>query len=390
MSGVDVAIIGAGPYGLSLAAHLVKKGRKEIRVFGEPMGSWKNYMPAGMLLKSYPWASNISDPDHHFTLEHFYAEQGVSYHEYLTAVPLEMFIAYGEAFQQRYVPFVERRMLVSLQQTCTGFKARFDDDETVQARRAIVAVGMTPFKYLPPIANGLPAEVISHSGDYGPFDPLIGKKVAVIGGGSSAIDLAAFLHESGIDVTLITRSPELPFAAPIQLRSRLKRAIAPDSGIGEGWRVIVCSYMPWLINMMPEEIRLRAAYAKIYGPAGGVFMRDRVVGKVPTLLGRHITEIKARDKVYLKLSGGEKKNEVFSVDHVVFATGYKPDVDRLGFLDPSIKTRLRQTKEAPHLSRHYETSVPGLYFIGPVAAPSFGPVCRFVHGTYHPARHLSA
>jgi cation diffusion facilitator CzcD-associated flavoprotein CzcO len=389
MSGVDTTIIGAGPYGLALAAHLVKRGGNDIRVFGEPMGSWKNHMPAGMLLKSYPWASNIADPDSHFTVKNFCTMQGVPYHDYLTAVPLETFIEYGEAFQQRYVPFVERRMLVALQKTSTGFSARFDNDETVHARRVIIAVGISPFKYLPPIANGFPPEAISHSADYGPFDRLVGKRVAVIGSGSSATDLAALLHESGIAVTLIARSPKLDFAGSPRVPSWIERAIAPDSGIGEGWSMGVCARAPWLVNMMPEDIRLRLAYTKALGPLGGAFMRDRVIGKFATLLARHISEIKVRDKVHLKLSGG-KKNEIVTADHVVFATGYKPDIDRLGFLDQPIAAEIRKTRKAPRLSHHYESSVPGLYFIGPAAAPSFGPVCRFVFGSFHPARHLSA
>ena len=390
MRGVDIAIIGAGPYGLALAAHLVKGGRHDIRVFGEPMGSWKNNMPARMLLKSYPWASNIADPESKFTIKNFCTKQRISYHDYLTAVSLETFIQYGEAFQQRYVPFVERRMLVSLQKNSAGFVARFDDDETVHARQVVVAVGLSPFQYLPPITNGLPVEVVSHSGDYGPFDRLAGKRVVVIGSGSSATDLAAFLHESGIAVTIIARSPKLDFAGTPKVRSRVKRAIAPDSGIGEGWTMGVCARAPWLVNMMPEDIRFRLAYTKALGPLGGAFMQDRVIGKFPIMLGRHLVEIKARDRVYLKLNGGEKKNEVVTADHVVFATGYKPDVARLVFLDPSIAKQLRQTRQAPHLSRRYESSVPGLHFIGPAAAPSFGPVCRFVFGSFHPARDLSA
>jgi thioredoxin reductase len=388
MKGVDTAIIGAGPYGLALAAHLVKRGR-EIRIFGEPMGSWKNNMPAGMLLKSYPWASNIADPHSQFTVKEYCASHGVPYHDYFTAVPIETFIDYGEAFQRRYVPFVERRVLVALQKNSAGFIARLDNDETFHARRVVIAVGMTPFKALPSISNGLPAEVCSHSGDYGPLDRLAGKRVAVIGGGSSAIDLATLAHEAGIDVTLIARNPELPFAGLPRMRSVIERVMAPDSGIGESWAMGVCARAPWLVNKLPESIRLRLAYTKGLGPLGGAFMRERLVD-IPTILGQYVTEIKARDKVFLRLKGGERKNDVFAVDHVVFATGYKPDVSRLGFLDPQILGQIRRTITAPHLSRHYESSVQGLYFIGPSAAPSFGPVCRFVYGSYHPARHLSA
>jgi hypothetical protein len=98
-------------------------------------------MPAGMLLKSYPWASNIADPESRFTVKHFCTKQGIPYHDYLTSVPLETFIEYGETFQERYVPFVERRMLVSLQKNSAGFVARFEDDETVHAPRVVIAVG---------------------------------------------------------------------------------------------------------------------------------------------------------------------------------------------------------------------------------------------------------
>ena len=69
MASCDVAVIGAGPYGLSAAAHLRTVKGLEVRLFGEPMSFWDRHMPAGMLLRS-PWeASHISDPDGAFTLD---------------------------------------------------------------------------------------------------------------------------------------------------------------------------------------------------------------------------------------------------------------------------------------------------------------------------------
>jgi cation diffusion facilitator CzcD-associated flavoprotein CzcO len=105
---VDVAVIGAGPYGLSLAAHLGARG-VEYRIFGETMRSWKSNMPPGMLLKSYPWASCLSDPSSEFSVKSFCTERALPYHDVMMPLPLDRFIQYGEAFQARYVPAGARR-----------------------------------------------------------------------------------------------------------------------------------------------------------------------------------------------------------------------------------------------------------------------------------------
>lgn len=57
-----VAIIGAGPYGLSIAAHLRAYGIP-FRIFGAPLDSWRRHMPVGMMLKSDGFASSLSAPD---------------------------------------------------------------------------------------------------------------------------------------------------------------------------------------------------------------------------------------------------------------------------------------------------------------------------------------
>jgi thioredoxin reductase len=354
------------------------------------MGAWKNNMPAGMLLKSYPWASNLSDAESAFSAKRFCTERGLPYDDVLIALPRETFIAYGEAFQARFVPSVENKMLVSLKPIAAGFEARFDDDETISARRVVVAIGLSAFKYMPPFASHLPTELISHSGDYGPLDSLEGKRVVVVGSGSSATDLCALLHERGTTVSLVARASKLVFAGAPRLRSAFERATAPDSGIGEGWTMEVCATAPWVVNRMPTNIRIRLANTKALGPLGGAFMRDRVIGKFPQLLGRTISEITRRgDTVEMRLIASDGLTDTVHADHVIFATGYKTDVSRLSFLDRSVTSRMRLTGTAPLLSQHYESSIPGLHLIGPAAAFSFGPVCRFVFGTFHPARHLT-
>jgi len=386
---VDVAVIGAGPYGLSLAAHLRRRA-VEHRIFGEPMGPWKTNMPPGMLLKSYPWATNLSDPDSEFDLKRFCAERALPYHDELMPLPLQRFVDYGEAFQSRYVPAVERKSLIGLEPGAGCLRATFDDGETVEARRVVVSIGLSPFKRLPPEAALLPADLCSHSSEYGSLDGLDGREVVVVGSGSSASDLAALIHERGIAVSLVVRRPKLQFADGPRHRSWLSRAIAPMSGIGHGWTLATCAKYPQLIQHLSKDLRIRLANHRALGPLGGAFVRDRVVGKIPALLGQEIRYVETHNgKVMLNLvdSGGAERS--MKADHVIFATGYKIDISRLRFLKPTLLQRLQLIDGAPQLSGHYETTVPGLHFIGPAAANSFGPVCRFVHGTDHSARHLA-
>jgi thioredoxin reductase len=386
---VDVAVIGAGPYGLSLAAHL-RARRVEHRIFGEPMGSWKHNMPSGMLLKSYPWATSLSDPRTEYGLKQFCTERALPYHDELMPMPLSRFIEYGDAFRRRYVPTVERKTLMALEPSAGCFRAAFDDGETVHARRVVIAIGLNPFKRLPQEAADLPADLCSHSSEYGSLELLDGKQVIVVGSGSSATDLAALLRESGISVSLVARAPRLDFADRPRHRTLFERATSPMCGIGHGWTLGACAKYPQLVRLLSDDRRIRLANARELGPLGGAFVKDRVVGKVPVWLGRALQSTKTRNgKVLLDLVDAGGTRHSMQADHVIFATGYKIDVGQLGFLNRTLLRQICLVARAPKLSAHYETSVPGLHFIGPAAANSFGPVCRFVYGTYHPARHLA-
>lgn len=386
---VDVAIVGAGPYGLSLAAHLGARGI-EHRIFGEPMGAWKANMLPGMLLKSYPWATSLSDAASAFTIKKFCLERALPYHDELTPLPIERFLQYAEVFHARYAPHVERKLLATLQPAPAGFHARFSDGETIFARRVVVAIGLQAFRRLPQEAAQLSAEMHSHSGDYGPLDALDGQEVVVVGSGSSATDLAAMLNDRGISVSLVARASHLDFAARPRTRSLLERTIAPTSGIGQGWTAGACARYPQLIRLLPDDQRVQIANGKVWGPVGSAFARERVIGRVPLWLGRSLRKIGTQgDKVALDLTDQAGASHTLRCDHVIFATGYGIDANRLDFLDHKILSQMRLIEKSPELSSHYETSVPGLHFIGPAAANSFGPVCRFVYGAQHAAVHLT-
>src|SRR5215469_9847821 len=165
MTTCNTAIIGAGPYGLSIAAYLKALG-VEFRIFGKPMDTWFSHMPKGMRLKSEGFASSLYDPGSNFTLAAYCKEKGVPYADIGLPVPLETFSSYGIAFQRRLVPHVEERMVVSLQRCATGYQIQLDNGEAAIFKRVVVAVGLTHFAYVPEVLRGLPDQYVSHSSDH--------------------------------------------------------------------------------------------------------------------------------------------------------------------------------------------------------------------------------
>src|SRR5262245_14852482 len=144
----SVAIIGAGPNGLSIAAHLRARGIS-YRIFGTPVDTWRRHMPAGMMLKSDGFASNLCGPDGQGTLAAYCAERGIPYHPTKIAVSLELFIDYALDFQQRFVPDVEDRQVVAVDKAGDGFTLTLDGGETFTADFVVGAVGITHFGQIP-------------------------------------------------------------------------------------------------------------------------------------------------------------------------------------------------------------------------------------------------
>lgn len=386
---VDVAIIGAGPYGLSIAAHLAGRGL-EFRIFGSPMHTWRTSMPEGMVLKSEGNASNLYDPAEEFTLARFCADQGLPYQDLGWPVPLTTFIDYGIAFQQRYVPRLEDRHVSQVLPTDYGFEVVLSDGEVAHARRVIVAAGIRCYEYMPAELAHLPAELASHSARHVKMEPLAGREVAVIGGGASAVNLAALLHKSHAKVTLIARRPFIDYCGPPSARTLVERVKEPESGLGTGWRSWACCTMPMVFHAMPEVFRLMVV-RKHLPAAPGWTLQPQVDGVVPTILGATIgraMDVGGRVKLELDLLGGEKR--ILNADHVIAGTGYRVDMRRLEFFGPQLLDRLDCINHTPRLSKSFESSIPGLHFVGTAAANSFGPLLRFAYGAKFVAPRLAA
>jgi hypothetical protein len=386
----DVAIIGAGPYGLSIAAHLESQG-VDFRIFGTPMHTWRSHMPHGMFLKSEGCASNLFDPTGRYPLKQFCAEEGIPYAEYNVPVSLTAFTQYGLSFQRRFVPTVEDVLVTALDQRSSLFELQLASGETLKARRVVIATGVAHARFVPPELGALPAELLSHSSRHHDLSGFKGRNVTVIGGGQSALETAALLHEAGADVLLVARRSslvwnELPASGRRSLYERLRR---PMSELGPGLGPWLYSKAPMCFRLLPRAVRI-ARVKKALGPAGAWWLKDRVLGRLPIMLGCSLLGAEpAKNGALLHLHASDGKRCQITTDHVIAATGYRVALRSLPFLSERLLTQLRSVQQTPLLSTNFESSVAGLYFTGLASANQFGPVMRFLHGAGYTARRVA-
>ena len=335
LSSTDVVVIGAGPNGLSVGAHLRNAGI-EHRVFGRTMGAWQFNMPAGMLLKSEPYASDLSAPSPGFLARDYCDQAQEVYHERVIPLSREQFIAYGTWFANKLVPDVEETEVVSLSRAPSGdFLLRTAAGERMRAARVVVATGIMPFTFVPPELSKLPSDLVSHTSEHASLARFRGKDVLVIGRGSSALETAALLHEQGAAVKLVTRGDGVfwPPANPAN-PSRLQRLRKPVVRLCEGWHCWGYDRLPDVFRLLPKETRVEKGLGFL-GPQGAWWLRDRVEGRVPMLLGHHVVGAKkVGDRVRLDLKTSEG-TVTESADHVISGTGFHFDLTRLDYLAPS-------------------------------------------------------
>jgi cation diffusion facilitator CzcD-associated flavoprotein CzcO len=387
----NTVIVGAGPYGLSIATHLKTK-QIGYRIFGKPMQSWHENSPKGMRLKSEGFASSLYAPNGGFPISAYCAEQGIPYADVGVPVSAETFVNYGMEFQRRYIPEVEDRQVVRLEQAGGIFRLWLDSGECVEARNVVLGTGLGYFTSIPTTLAGLPDGVVSHSWNCSGLDQFAGREVAVIGAGASALDCAATLLQGKAVVSLLTRRKMINFQSPPSpgRRSLKERIRWPQTGLGPGWRSTFCTQAPLVFHRLPMRVRHEFVRNHL-GPAPGWFVRDQVVDKVKFHTGVTLERSQMQGaRALLHVVRADGQGQVIEADHIVAATGFDIDVRRLAFLSPDLLTKLRVEDYKPALSASFESSIPGLYIVGPAAAFSLGPLLRFAYGAEFAARRVSA
>ena len=386
----DVAVIGAGPYGLSVSAHLSARGVRH-EIFGDTMSLWAKHMPVGMYLKSEGFASNLADPSGEHTLRRFCAEQGIEYGEFAVPIALDTFERYGRWFAERVVPQVRDAKVEQVSRSPAGFELTLSTGERLRARQVVLATGMTGYAHVPSELSGLPPGAVRHTFEHRDPAASRGATVAVIGAGQSAMESATLIGEHGAKAYLIARADRLawlskPGGPGRPLRERWHY---PESGLGEGRSQWFYSNHALIFHFSPQRKRMKHAYTAL-GPAGGWWLRDRLEAHVEQRLGRTLRSAQSNGSgVRLSLQGPDGVEELV-VDEVIAGTGYRPQVSRLEYLDPLLREEIATVDGAtPALDSSFQSSVTGLYFVGYPAGLSFGPVMRFVFGTEFASRRVA-
>jgi cation diffusion facilitator CzcD-associated flavoprotein CzcO len=379
----DAVVVGAGPYGLSIAAHLDGMGLK-VAIFGKLLALWRDHMPEGMLLRSFWWASNLSDPEKRYTLGRYLRKQGQLAHD---PTSRETFIEYGCWFQRHAVPMLDETYVKHIERKGKLFTVRLVDGRVIHSPVVVMAPGVYYYIHRPREYQHLSSELVSHTCNHRTLNQFAGKRVVIVGGGQSALETAALLHEGGSEVEVVARSP-LHWLSPenTSIPFIIRQLRAPKVGLGYGWMNWALEHIPYMFYSFPRSTKDRML-ATFHGPAGAWWLKDRIVGKVPVHEQRLVEKVEETDGgVRLQLSD----QKTLEADHVVLATGYRADIKRLPMLSPSLLASIQTYMDAPVLNSYFESSVPGLYFVGFTAARSAGPFYRFVVGTRASAVRIAA
>ena len=385
----DVAIIGAGPYGLSIAAHL-RAYNVPFRIFGSPMRFWKDMVP-GTALKSPDFATNIYVPQPGYTFVEYCRDRGISSEE---PISMSYFAEYGEWVQKRLVPEVEAEEVTNLEENGGTYTLTLSSGEQFSVRGVVIAVGVRYFAKLPEVLTCLPGGLVRHTSELIDYSALRGKRVTVVGAGQSAIEAAKYSFEGGASVRMVVRGNGVWFASkPEGKRSLKHRILYPESVMGPGRENWVLQHFPLLAHYISDSKRVSFT-RKHLGPFGTWWNRDVIEENVEKVLNTEIVGARVEGSHVVLTERGPGSQYEVEADVVLAGTGFEPDLRRIPFLERGLADRLQVLERAPRLSSHFESSSPGLYFVGPVSAFSFGPLERFVCGAAlaapRVARHLAS
>ena len=381
---IDVAVVGAGPFGLSVAAHL---GRLSTRTFGREMETWRTRMPYYMTLRSAWHETSLSAPGGAGTID---AWVQATVEKRREPIPLELFLRYSAWFAERFVADRDASDVAHVEPAGTGFRVTTEAGAETDAKQLVIAVGVTPFAAVPPELAGLfGSDATLATGNPNEPERFAGKKVLVVGGGQAGLETAGLTAQAGGDVELVTRSTVRWFAdrephAPRGAAGRWAYRLAyPAVGYGPPPlnRLVL---HPDLFARLPDSAR-GALTRRLLRSGGSPSLRPLVEGKVRLTENCTVTRAERQgEHIVVQLSDGSARE----LDHVLIASGYRFDLDRLGFLAPAVRSRIAVDGGWPVLDRYFRSTDRRIFFVGYPAEGRFGPISRFVLGVDFTANRI--
>jgi FAD-dependent urate hydroxylase len=359
MDTTSLLVVGAGPYGLAVAARARERGIDTV-VVGHPLGFWTGHMPAGMFLRSgVDWHLDASGVH---TFEAFVGERGLLPTE-LDPIPIGVFIDYATWFQVQKQLTIHDQLVSVLEKTDAGFVASFEDGSQIGAERVVAAPGNGYFAHVPEWCAALPAGVGSHTSDFVRFDEVAGQRVLIVGGRQSAYEWAALLGEHDVARVHIVHRHDVPRFERVNWRF-VDDYMDVTIRIPGWWRSLSRAEQEQIEQRFWEVGRLTLEWwlvPRLIGDRFHLWPNAQVIGVTAEPGATVVT-----------LSNGER----LSVDRVIFATGYKADLANVPYLRTLI-SHIAVADGFPVLDENFESSVSGLYFAGFAASRDFGPFFGF-------------
>lgn len=358
----DLIIVGAGPYGLALAAHAKEKNIR-CKVIGYPMDFWKNKMPAQMFIRTKLAFTSLSDPDNYYTLQRYEQEEGLTF-----AYPLsrKIFTDYAQWFIAKTGITIEHDFVQKVSKEDGTFHVHTERGESYQAQQVAIAVGLTNAAYVPDVFQTLPDSFCSHTAGYTSFEQFKGKKVLVVGGGQSAWEAAALLHQENAETILSYRRPE---------------RLAPKKNTNARQQELLGKYY----HMSAEE--KQKVTEELDRPTVSDFLLPLVEGKVRQIPSTRINKVTLdadQNQVNVFFDNGE----TIAVDHIITATGYRFDPQKLTFLAPLLEELQLSDDNNTIVDECFQSSIKGLYFTGPATVYNHGYAFRFIAGVGYTAGEI--
>ncbi|MDP4084572.1 MAG: NAD(P)-binding domain-containing protein [Bacillota bacterium] len=353
---LDVIIIGSGPFGISLGAHGVANNL-QYKLFGYPMDFWKNQMPQDMFIRTPHEFVSFSESKDELTIQQFSEETGT---ELVTPLPRPIFVAYANWFAKKAGIKFTPELITKVVHKEGYYEVTSASGNNFNAKNIIVATGVEHYKFLPAFLNKFPSHLVTHTSGYTSFAQFKDKKVVVLGSGQSAWEAAGLLHRDGANVELIYRKEGPNYAG-----SRENEIALRDYGD--------------IFYTLPIEEK-KEGWGQSPGSVAH-FLKPYVEGIVPQNGGTAIEKIEQlnEEEIRLVLSNGTEK----IVNHLIAATGFQINLDKVPFFDQELLSEIEREKDFvqfPKLNESFESSVPGLYFAGPLSSHSHGPTFRFILG----------